>query len=90
MIVSLTYKICFGYIILMAVICSMAAILVHERQRMREIEAETVKIQEIRLNINTAHRRITALAMRGEGVVGWDEEDYLHYRSQRLHTDNLL
>lgn len=37
-----------------ASITAMAAILVQERQRMREIEAETVKIQEIRSDINAA------------------------------------
>lgn len=73
-----------------ASITAMAAILVQERQRMREIETETVKIQEIRSDINAAHRRITALAMLGEGVVGWEESDYLHYRTQRLRTDSLL
>lgn len=34
-------KILAGYLVLVAVICSMAAILVHERGRMREIEANT-------------------------------------------------
>lgn len=87
---SLKQKILFGYIILVAVMGSMAAILVHERQRMREIEAETVKIQEIRSDINAAHRRITALAMLGEGVVGWEDADYQHYRTQRMRTDSLL
>lgn len=50
-----------------ASITAMAAILVQERQRMREIEAETVKIQEIRSDINAAHRRITALACWARG-----------------------
>ena len=45
-------KILAGYLVLVAVICSMAAILVHERGRMREIEAETGEIQEIRRDIN--------------------------------------
>jgi len=88
--VALREKIIVGYFFIMAVMVCMAAILVHERQRMREIEAETVKIQEIRSDINAAHRRITALAMLGEGVVGWEESDYLHYRTQRLRTDSLL
>ena len=34
-------KILAGYLVLVAVICSMAAILVHERGRMHEIETET-------------------------------------------------
>ena len=69
-----------GYIILVAVICSMAAILVHERGRMREIEAESAEIQNVRRDINTAHRRITRLALLGEGVIGWDKADLLHYQ----------
>lgn len=37
----LQFKILAGYVIMMAVIGSMAAILVHERKRIREIEAGT-------------------------------------------------
>ena len=36
-------KILAGYLVLVAVICSMAAILVHERGRMHEIETEKPK-----------------------------------------------
>lgn len=41
---NLRARILFGYIILMAVIGSMAAILVHERKRMQEIEAEATHV----------------------------------------------
>ena len=74
----------------MAVIASMVAILLHERKRLREIEAETVKIRPVRLDINKAHRRITGLAIRGESVVAWEEADYRDYRRHRLLTDSLL
>ncbi|MCS2441129.1 HAMP domain-containing histidine kinase [Bacteroides uniformis] len=87
---SLRYKIFFGYAILMAVIGSMAAILIYERQRMREIEAETANINLVRRGINTAHRRITGLATLGEGVVNWNKADYLYYRNHRLQADSLL
>lgn len=83
-------RIFFGYIILMAAIGSMAAILVHERGRMREIELESVKIRKIRQGINVAHLSVTGLAISGEGVIGWEKTDYLHYRNQRLQTDSLL
>ena len=79
-----------GYVILMAVISSMAAILVHERKRIREIEAGTETIRQVRRDISDAHRRITRLALLGEGVVGWDETDYRHYHAQLLRTDSLL
>lgn len=74
----------------MAVIGSMAAILMHERKRMWEIESESVEIRKIRQDINIVHLYITGLAMSGESVIGWKEADYLHYHAQRLQTDNLL
>ena len=87
---TLQHKILVGYALLLAVIGSMAAILVYERQRMREIEAETANISHIRRGINTAHRRITGLATLGEGVASWNKADYLHYRNRRLQVDSLL
>ena len=74
---------------MMAVIGSMAAILVHERKRIREIEAGTETIRQVRRDISEAHRCITRLALLGEGVVGWDETDYRHYHAQLLSTDSL-
>ena len=73
-----------------AVIASMAAILVHERQRIREIEAESAEIRQVRRDINAAHRHITRLATLGESVIGWEEADSIRYRALRLRTDSLL
>ena len=83
-------KIFIGYFILMAVITSMAAILVHERERIREIEAESAEIRQVLRDINTAHRRITQLVTLGESVIGWKESDSTRYRVLRLRTDSLL
>ena len=74
----------------MAVIGSMAAILWHERQRMREIEADTAEIRRVRRDINTAHRHITELSTQGESVIAWENTDYREYRKSRLRTDSLL
>lgn len=74
----------------MAVIGSMIAILLHERDRTREIEAESRDIREIAKNINKVHRYITELTTQGEGVLGWDDEDSRAYHSKRLDTDSLL
>ena len=68
----------------------MAAILVHERERIREIEAESAEIRQVRRDINTAHRHITRLATLGESVIGWKEADSIRYRTLRLRTDSLL
>ena len=73
-----------------AVIASMAAILVHERERIREIEAESAEIRQVRRDINAAHRHITRLATLGESVIGWEEADTTRYHALRLHTDSLL
>ena len=83
-------KIIVGYFVLVAVIGSFSIILVHERQRTKEIEAEFAEIREVRRNINTAHLHVTRLALLGEGVIGWNEADCRRYHAQRLCTDSLL
>lgn len=88
--ISLHHKILFGYVVLIAVISSMAATLLHERDRFREIEGETVKIRSVHLDINKVHRCITGLAIRGESIEAWEEVDYQDYRRYRLLTDSLL
>ena len=88
--VSLQNKILLGYLLLVAVISSMTAILLHERKRMHEIEAETTEIRKIRKDINTVHRRITELATHGESVITWNEADFRKYRNRRLSVDSLL
>lgn len=64
----LLHRIIGGYIILLAVIGCMAAILLHERQRIRDIEVRTSEIREIRQNINIVHHHFTKLAILGENV----------------------
>lgn len=88
--VSLQYKILFGYLILVAIIGSMVAIILREREQMREIEVETLDIWELRQSINTVHRHLAVLASWGESVVVWDEADYQKYRERRLRADSLL
>ena len=53
--VSLQNKILLGYLLLVMVISSMTAILLHERKRMHEIGAETTEIRKIRKDINIVH-----------------------------------
>ena len=55
-----------GYIILIAVIGSMAATMLHERGRVHKIELEATQIREANQTINAAHRHITILATLGE------------------------
>lgn len=87
---SLLRKILFGYIILLAVIGIMAAILLHERTRIREIAVESDGLHAVERSITAAHREVTELATLGESVIGWDEEDFRAYRAQRLRLDSLL
>lgn len=74
----------------MAVIGSMVAIILYERERMREIETDTLEIWELRQSINTVPRHLAVLASWGESVVVWEESDYRKYRERRLRTDSLL
>ena len=69
---------------------SMTIILIYERERIREIEAESAEIRQVRRDINTAHRHITRLATLGESVIGWEGADSTRYRILRLCIDSLL
>ena len=87
---SLQNKILSGYLLLVVVISSMTAILLHERKRMHEIEAETTEIRKIHKDINTVHRHVTELATHGESVITWNEMDFQQYRNRRLSVDSFL
>ena len=87
---NIQHKILFGYVILMAVIGSMTAILLFDRARIREIEKESAEIRAVRLDINTVHRRITELATLGESVMAWDTTEYRVYHEKRMSIDTLL
>lgn len=88
--VPLQAKIISGYLVLMAVIVSMAAILFHERARLREVETGIVEIKQVRSELSEIHRNITVLASLGESVVAWENEDYQTYQTRRLRVDSLL
>lgn len=87
---TIQYKILLGYVVLVAVIGSMAATLLHERNRVFEIETEMRHLNLVQRDVNTAHRYITLLAMRGETALAWEEEDFEDYRSLRLRVDTML
>lgn len=86
----LQHKILVGYFLLMAIIGSMAATLLHERNRVIGIESEMKHIHRVQHDVNTAHRYITLLAMRGETAIAWEKEDFEDYRSLRLRVDTML
>lgn len=87
---SIQHKILFGYFISVAVIASMAAVLLYERKRVQEIEDETMAIRQVKRDGNIILRHITILATHGETAIAWNEEDYAHYHSLRLHVDSML
>ena len=88
--ISLQTKIIVGYLILLAVIGSMIAILLHERKKMHDIADGTAEIREIRNEVNAIRRHIVGIALLGESAIGWDREDFSTYRERRLHIDSLL
>lgn len=86
----LQHKILVGYFLLMAIIGSMVATLLHERNRVIGIESEMKHIHRVQHDVNTAHRYITLLAMHGETAIAWEKEDFEDYRSLRLRVDTML
>lgn len=87
---SIQHKILFGYFISVAVIASMAAVLLYERKQVQEIEDETMAIRQVKRDGNIILRHITILATHGETAIAWNEEDYSNYHSLRLHVDSML
>lgn len=88
--ILLQHKIFVGYFLLMAIIGSMVAIVLHERRRVQKIENESIFIFQTQHDINTAHRYVTALVTYGESVMVWNNEDSLAYRERRVRTDSML
>ena len=88
--ILLQHKIFIGYFLLMAIIGSMVAIVLHERNRVQKIEDESIAIFQTQHDINTAHSYVTALATYGESVLVWDNEDTLAYQKRRVQTDSML
>ena len=87
---KLQVRIALGYVVMLVVGIIMIAIMLHERKRIHKIEAETEDIRQVSRDINTAHRRITRLALLGESVIGWEKADSTRYRALRLRTNSLL
>lgn len=88
--IPLQYKILSGYIVLVVVIGSMVAIILHERKRVLAIEAETGFIHQVQHNMNMIYYSITQLTIRGETAIAWQEEDLADYHLFRLHVDSML
>lgn len=88
--ILLQHKIFIGYFLLMAIIGSMVAIVLHERNRVQKIEDESISIFQTQHNINTVHRYVTTLVTCGESVLVWDNEDTTAYRKRRVQTDSML
>lgn len=88
--ISLQTKIIAGYLILLGVIGSMIAILLHERKKLHDIANGTKEIREVRNEVNAIRRHIVGIALLGESAIGWDGEDFSTYRNRRLHIDSLL
>ena len=86
----LQHKIVVGYLLLTVIIGCMVAIVLHERNRVQDIENESFVLYQTQRNINSAHRYVTILATYGESAIAWDEEDCIAYHERRLRTDSLL
>ena len=75
--ILLQHKILAGYIILSVVITGMVSVLFYERNRVAEIESETLSIRQVRNDANSILYHISILASYGETVLSWSENDFL-------------
>ena len=48
------------------------------------------RIHRVQYDVNTTHRYITLLAMRGETAITWEEEDFEDYHLLRLRVDSMM
>ena len=76
--------------VMVATLAGMAAILIYERNQMREVEDGVARLWRMHRDIHTAHRYITGLALQGEAAMGWSDAERDDYHTLRIRTDSLL
>ena len=67
---TLEHKIIIGYVILLAVIGSIMAILVYEHKRIKNVEIKSREIRQIQQVVYKIHRNLMELTMSGESAMG--------------------
>ena len=90
MVIPLQLKVFVGFALVLAVTCGLAAVLLYERRKVKEIEREMDDMHTIYEASNGVHGKIVALALAGEGAVFWEDGDYAAYRRLRLGVDSFL
>ena len=90
MVIPLQLKVFVGFALVLAVTCGLAAVLLYERRKVKEIEREMDDMHTIYEASNDVHGKIVALVLSGEGAVFWKDGDYAAYRRLRLGVDSFL
>ena len=90
MVIPLQLKVFIGFALVLAVTCGLAAVLLYERRKVKEIEREMDDMHTIYEASNDVHGKIVALVLAGEGAVFWKDGDYAAYRRLRLGVDSFL
>ena len=90
MVIPLQLKVFVGFALVLAVTCSLAAVLLYERRKVKEIEREMDDMHTIYEASNDVHGKIVALVLAGEDAVFWKDGDYAAYRRLRLGVDSFL
>ena len=90
MVIPLQLKVFVGFALVLAVTCGLAAVLLYERRKVKEIEREMDDMHTIYEASNDVHGKIVALVLAGEGAVFWKDGDYAAYRRLRLGVDSFL
>lgn len=86
----LQHKILLSYFMIVAVVVSMIAILLHERNLILNMNHQIEYLWDIHEDVHKAHSHIIELALQGESAAGWNDEERDEYHTHRTKTDSIL
>ncbi len=79
-----------GYLIVSIIIGTMVGIVYYERSRIDEIDLEIYEKERIRKIVHSIYRGLMEMAVLGESVALWEENEMDIYHIHRSHIDSLL
>lgn len=87
---ALALQIAIGYLTLFGVIAFIFIVVLEEYGNTKSWKKEAQRIEHFRSNIHIIHNKITELSLLGEGVLEWEDEDFMKYRAKRMDIDSLI
>lgn len=83
-------QIAIGYALIILLIGGIVWTSLYEWQQLEALEAESIRIHDLRGEVHQAYARLVNLSLMGETILEWTEEDHRRYRHRRLAIDSML